>query len=140
MMKKVVAIFLVMLMMTAMIRVVVAEHYCHGSLAASKISLSGKTASCGMEDDVTAFPFSGIQIRNHCCEDIVHYYGIYTTYTPSFSFISDSFQNIIQLFAAPVGLQVNPYSFRKILYTCSGPPDELMSTRVDLSDICVFRI
>jgi len=118
----------------------VATHYCHGNVVASKISLSGKLASCGMEGGENDNPFTGTHITTHCCDDVVTYYGIDTYYTPSFSVITTSFQHNFQVFSIPAGLPVNCSAVLKSFYTNVSPPGTLMSTNVDLSDICVFRI
>jgi hypothetical protein len=93
-----------------------------------------------MEDTELYNPLSGAQFISHCCDDVVIYYGIDSSYTPSFSFIPDSYQNNIQVYSYLAGLPVNSVSFTKPIYTSAGPPDELMSTSVDLSEICIFRI
>lgn len=139
-MKKVFSISLVLLMLTAMLHLSVATHYCGGKVAASKISLSGKPASCGMEGEEKDMPLPGTNLISHCCDDVVTFYGIDSNYTPSFSFVPDSYQNNFQVFAIPVGLSANSYKGLNSLYTSVSPPDELMSTSVDLSYICVFRI
>ncbi len=139
-MKKSLAILVSLLMIAAMSHFVVAEHYCQGSLAASKISLSGETASCGMEGHKTSSGLAGTYFSSYCCDDVVHYYGIFAKYTPSFSCVPDSFRQLVQVFTAPAGLPVNSPTDKKVPYTSAGPPDELMSTSVDLPEICVFRI
>jgi len=42
--------------LTAILHLSVATHYCGGKIVASQISLSGKLASCGMEDDKSDSP------------------------------------------------------------------------------------
>ena len=139
-MKKVFSISLVLLMLTAMLHLSVATHYCGGNLAASKVSLSGKLASCGMEGTEKDLPLPGTYLNKHCCDDLIAYYGIDSYYTPSFFAISDSFQHNFQVLIIPVDLPVLSSEILKSLYTNVSPPGALMSTNVDLSDICVFRI
>ena len=118
----------------------VATHYCRGNVAASIISLSGKHASCGMESDMDESPLSGSQIKSNCCDDVVVFYAIDDNFTPSSLFITDSYQHNFQVYNIPAELPVKFLAFNKSFYTNASPPYVLMSTNVDLSNICVFRI
>ena len=139
-MKRGVSIVLVLFMLTAMFHITVAMHFCGGEVAASKISISGKLASCGMEGPEMGLPLSGTYFTRHCCEDVVTFYGIDNNYTPSYSFVPESFQYNFQVLAIPVWLSANPDADIFSLYSSVRPPGALMSTNVDLSGICVFRI
>ena len=139
-MKKGFSIFLSVLMLTAMLHFTIATHFCGGRVAASKVSLSGKLASCGMECSEKDFPLPGTHFITHCCEDIVAFCGIDSNYTPTYSFVPESYQYNFQILAIPVAFSVNSYTGLIPLYTNVSPPDELLSTNVDHSDICVFRI
>jgi len=139
-MKKAGSILFSLLMLAVMFHVSVATHYCHGNLAGSKISLSGELASCGMEGDGENLPLPLTQLESHCCDDVVVVYGINNIYIPSFSAITDSYQDNYKIFSFPLELPVNSVKVFQSLYTSVSPPDELLSTSVDLSDICVFRI
>ncbi|MFA5820082.1 MAG: hypothetical protein WC854_12495 [Bacteroidales bacterium] len=138
--KKIFSISFVLLMLTAMLHLSVATHYCGGKITASKISLSGKPATCGMEEEEKDFPLSGTHISSHCCDDAMVFYGINASYTPTFTATIDSYQHNFQAFSLSAGLPVNSSAVLQSLYTSASPPDALMSTNVDLSDICVFRI
>ena len=139
-MKKFFSISFMLLVLTAMLHLTVATHYCGGNVAALKVSLTGKLASCGMENMEKDCTSPMAHLDNQCCDDVLTLYGIDTNYTPSFSNVLKSYQNNFQVLAIPVALSVNSYSDLIPLYTNVSPPDELMSTSVDLSDICVFRI
>jgi hypothetical protein len=139
-MKKAISISLSVLMILGMAHFSVAKHYCSEMEVASKVSLSGKLASCGMEEETESCPVSGINLTSHCCDDVVSYYGINSNYTPSFSDVPEFFQYNFQVYSIPVGLPVTSADFVKTSYTSVNPPGALMSTNVDLSDICVYRI
>jgi len=139
-MKKGISILFSLLMLTAMLHLSVATHYCHGNIAASKISFTGKHASCGMETDKDGSPLTGTQIESHCCDDVVYTYCINEDYSPSSPFITDSFQHNFQVYNIPAELSGNSAPIVYSQFTSVGPPYGLLSTRVDLSDICVFRI
>src|SRR5450759_4132645 len=109
-MKKGVSISLVVLMLTAMLHLTIATHFCGGKVAASKVSLSGKLASCGMECSEKDLFIPGTHIITHCCDDVVTFCGIDSNYTPSFSFVPESYQYNFQIFAIPVALSVNSYT------------------------------
>jgi len=123
-----------------MFHITVATHFCGGEVAASLISLSGKLASCGMEGPGKELPLSGTYFTKHCCEDVVTSYGTDSNYTPSFSFIPDSYQYNFKFFSISTGYPVYASAVLKSQYTDASPPGVLMSTNVDLTGICVFRI
>ena len=139
-MKKGFSIFLSLLILTAILHISVATHYCRGENTGSRVSLTGKLADCGMEVSEKELPLTGTNFTKHCCDDVVILCGIDNNYVPSFSFLPESFQYNFQVLAIPVALSVNSYTGLIPLYTNVSPPDELLSTNVDLSDICVFRI
>ena len=140
MMKKAISISLTLLILTAVLHLTVATHYCGGEKISSVVSLTGKLANCGMESSERDLPLPGTNFTTHCCDDVVTLIGVNSIYTPSFSFIPETYQNNFQVLASPVALSVNSNTILIPLYTNVSPPDELMSTNVDLSDICVFRI
>jgi hypothetical protein len=139
-MRKGTSIVLVVLMFASMLHFSVATHYCGGQLAASKVSLTGKLASCGMESCEMKLPLPGTHFTNHCCDDFVTFFKTDSNYSPSFSFIPDSYQYNFQISCIPAESPVYSSAVVKPLYTTESPPGVLMSTHVDLSDICVFRI
>jgi hypothetical protein len=139
-MKKVVSISLAFLMLAAVLHLSVATHYCGGKIAASKISISGKLATCGMESDIIENPLLGTNLRSHCCDNVLIFYGISSNYFPSFSFIPESLQHTFPFLLTSLGLPAQSLAVLIPFYKDVSPPDALMSTNVDLSDICVFRI
>jgi len=138
--KKVISISLVFLIIAAMFHISVATHYCGGQIADSMVTLTGKLASCGMEGTEKELPFPGESFSKHCCEDVIMICETDSNYMPSFSLIPDSYRYNLQILPVLMGLSVN--SFRGLVSLCSNvsPPGALMSTDVDLSGICVFRI
>ena len=139
-MKKVFSICLTLLMLVTMLHFSVAIHYCQGKEFASNLSLTGKLASCGMEDNEKSLPLTATNFAKHCCDDVVTYIGRDNNYVPSYSFIPEFFQYSFQSFALPAGFSVNYSAYLIHSYTNESPPGTLMSTNVDLTDICVFRI
>lgn len=139
-MKKVISISLTFLVLTAMLHFSVATHYCGGKIAASKVSLSGKLASCGMEDNDNDLPLKDAHFASHCCDNVLVFYGINNIYFPSFSFFPESYHHNSQVYYKPINLINNSFDFIKSICTNESPPDPSVSNSVDLSDICIFRI
>ncbi len=139
-MKKIFSISLSLLMVVAMLHISVAIHYCGGKEVATTVSLSGRLASCGMTCSKEEIPLQGTNFSRHCCDDIVTVCGISSNYSPTYSYVPESYQYNFQVLAIsavlPAISQVDIYP----LYTNVSPPGALMSTNVDLSGICVFRI
>jgi hypothetical protein len=140
--KQLFSILTVLLVVTAMLHFSVARHYCGGELVASRISLSGALATCGMEDTGAACPYDhdGDRIESHCCDDVLTSYSIDNNYTPATKAAAGLSQGKIP---APVMLLESPVRSSFIIHkTWSdiSPPGQLMTSSVDLTHIRVFRI
>jgi hypothetical protein len=138
-MKKLLSIFFAFLILLTGVHLTFATHYCGGSFAASKISVSGELASCGMEDIEKTCSNPGNHLKSHCCDNEVSVYAIDNTYTPSFSVATDVVQNILQVFTLPVSITIHSFLPEKPLLTSVSPPGKLFTSIVNLADICVFR-
>jgi hypothetical protein len=138
-MKKVYSISLIVLTLAAMVHLSVATHYCQGKIAGTRVSLSGKTASCGMADDKNDVSPAGLSYSSHCCKNVVVAYGITCKYFPSFSSVPDTFQLLIKHFNAPDKI-VQSYLSSSTIHSDKSPPHNLFYHGVDLSDICILRI
>ncbi len=126
-------------MLASGMKVSVDRHYCGGHLADTKVSFSGKPASCGMETEET-IPSGLLSFESKCCEDQIISY------------------NIAGKFVAEQNKSMNPPSWEKIQFspgsrevlnpvyspdysgTPSMPPGDIPFTNVSLSSICVLRI
>ncbi len=139
-MKKGTSISLIILILIGILHISVANHYCGGKIAASKVSSSGLLANCGMERTDMQVPNSGINFTKRCCNDVIISYPIDSYYVPSFCSVPDSYQYKFQLLSVPVLSSFYSISNLKLPDTNVIPPRVLMSTHVDLSEICVFRI
>jgi hypothetical protein len=138
--KKGISILFAFVMIATMFHLSVATHYCGGKLAASKISLSGKLANCGMEGSENKLPLQGLNFSKHCCDDVITVCGTGCNYIPSISFIPESYQYNFAISALPAELAFKSLNDQIHSLTNVNPPGVLMSTSVDLPDICVFRI
>jgi hypothetical protein len=140
MMKKVISISLTFLLLIAVLHLSFATHYCGGTIAASKISLTGKLATCGMEDNVKDLPLTGLHLTTHCCDNILVCYGINSIFFPTFSFVQEPCQQHFQIFRIPANLPLTSIASIKSNCTILSPPGVSASNSVDLASICVFRI
>ena len=139
-MKKGFSIFLSLLMVVTMLHLSVAMHYCEGKEVAATVSISGKLASCGMKCIEEEIPLQGTNFTRHCCDNTITFCGISSNYSPTYSFVPESYQYNFQVLAIPVELSVKTQPDNNSFYSNVSPPGALMSTNVDLSNICVFRI
>lgn len=140
-MKKVFSILTVILVISAMLNISAVRHYCGGVLAASKISLSGDLASCGMEDaEKSCQPYyAGDLFQSHCCHDFITYYSL-DNYINSRPVVTETLRLPTKVlgfhFAIPVQ---SPKSISRV-FTDVSAPTLFLHTAVELNDICVFRI
>jgi hypothetical protein len=141
-MKKAVSITLSLLILAAMLHVSVVTHYCMGTEEASKISLSGKPISCGMENPESDLPLSGTHFNPQLCENVITFYAVENDYVPASFQGNESPQATSQMINFSIGTPVYSIKPIKSLYklTSTSPPGELKSTDVELSDICIYRI
>jgi hypothetical protein len=138
-MKKVASILFAFIILLAGMHITVATHYCGGVAAASKVSFSGKLASCGMEDseNTCSKPVNGLNSR--CCNDEVSVYSTDNTFAPAFPIVKIFAQKILHVFHIPASSQYHPISSSLSLFTSASPPDILLTSAVSLAGICVFR-
>jgi hypothetical protein len=139
-MKKVISISLTFLMLTALLHFSVATHYCGSTVAGSRISLSGKLATCGMESGENELPLTGLHFTRHCCDNVLLFCGINGNYFPSFSFVPESYQTNFKIFSIPADITINTSGYLRSTLTSAGPPEILTASSVDLSTICILRI
>jgi hypothetical protein len=139
-MKKVISISLTSLLLATLFHFSIATHYCGGTIAATKISLSGKLASCGMEKDEDNNPLSGTFFVSHCCDNHIAYYGVSSNYHPTFSYVPEVYRDHFKILNIPEGRTLQSAVLINSICTNISPPGESASTNVDLADICVYRI
>jgi len=130
---------LIMLILFSGITVNFATHYCGGSVAATKVSLNGELATCGMENNATDNNSTGDFYSSHCCDDVTAFYSLNCNYIPSFSFVIVlSLQNHF-LTERPVDIAFNN---TPIISSCETirPPGTNNPNSVDRPVLCVFQI
>lgn len=137
-MKKFFSISLSLFIMLSVLHISIATHYCGGAIAATKVSLSGKPASCGMEGTENTCPLNGKQVKSNCCDDNVLIIAVDNNYSPSFSEIKDITLKIFQVFDIPLN-SFQSISSANFILTSVSPPDKSSFSAVSLAEICVFR-
>jgi hypothetical protein len=86
-------------------------------------------------------PSSETSFTRHCCDNTLKFFGTDNNYLPSFQFFTaDPQQSNFQFFSMVLGYALPSEIVFRSLNTNFSPPGVLLSTQVDLSDICVFRI
>jgi hypothetical protein len=138
-MKTVLSIPLILLILFSGISVKFATHFCHGSFAATKVSLTGELATCGMETLSGNIPFDN-SFGKHCCDDITSAYSICNNYVSSSSTISYPWNKLIQIIDAPFDFIYNQLIFNIITDVIIKPPGTIYSKCVSCAALCVFRI
>jgi len=139
-MKVGISITLISLLVTGMLHISVANHYCSGNLAATRISVSGKLASCGMEISDTRSPKPGSMITGHCCDDVIVSLVTENNFVPSFNINPVNNQHKIQITDISLFCSVLSPIHKKSYITNVLPPGRKQPTYTDCSEICVFRI
>ena len=136
-MKKVFAILFACLILLSGMHFTVATHYCCGEIAATKVSLSGSMASCGMITDVPNAS-SGTSISTRCCENEVFVYAVESNYAPSV-FHANVAHTLQDTTVIPEST-FHTYDRSVAIQTNVSPPDHYATSAVSIADICVFRI
>jgi hypothetical protein len=139
-MKRIIYIPLILLILFSGINVKIASHFCGGNFSSAKVSLSGKMATCGMEEN-TRKESSRVQISRHCCDDIISSFSISENYVPSTcSHLPDPGQHINNNFIIQDEQFIsrsNPVSENPDL---RRPPGRFNPASVEQQIICIFRI
>ena len=139
-MKRALSILAVLLTVASAAHVSVATHYCHGFAVATRVSLSGEYASCGMEETESNCPVHGQYLDRHCCDNSMSFYGIDNT-TINTAFQAPEVQRAFNLYTIALSQAVSNNLFTPASeYSDTGPPLSVLIPAVDLPVICQFRL
>jgi len=139
-MKHIISISLSLLILFTGINVKIASHYCGGNFAAAKVSLTGKTASCGMEHQSNEKPAEDTFAR-HCCDDVIASVTISTNYVPSsFCYITVTGQDVNNTFITQDQLTIVQPVIISAISGSKRPPGGFSPSDVKQQVICIFRI
>lgn len=137
-MKKYIVIIIALLLLVSKMHLSMATHICGGKVAATKWSLSGKTATCGMTEQKQACT-NHQNVTSSCCKDIISSYEVDTTYEKSSTSISNPIKAVPVFYNPLVCRYISPQGLSSLSHFLP-PPNPLSTSRVSLSKICVFRI
>jgi hypothetical protein len=138
-MRKGITILFILVMMLSGAHLTVAKHFCGGKVAATKISLSGKLATCGMEGTGGTCPSSGSNLNTHCCNNQVATFGMINIFTAPVSVQSEKSEIIPHIFYLPVARSFYHNQVNNRSFTDAGPPGEFTASAVNLINICISR-
>ncbi len=140
-MKNILSISFALLILLSGMNLSFSTHFCHHKLSASKISFSGKVASCGMETDLAdSYQANGFHFDSDCCSTNISRLIVDHNYSPSFFNFKYFGHQLLQVLAVPESLTNYSYTILNSLHTTVLPPGILKAGNVSLPNICVFRI
>lgn len=137
-MKKVFSILTAILILVSGITVSVDKHYCGGELAGTKLSLSGKLATCGMEETDHQCPLHH-SVSKKCCDDHLSLYRITGNYLPEYNILSSNITGR-DIPSAPQCAYLLSAPEPATLCAFELPPGCKLRQAPSLSQICVYRI
>lgn len=138
-MKKVFSIFFAAVILLSGMHLSLATHFCGGQVADTKWSITGKTATCGMEETPQACPMHK-GFDSNCCQNKVDNFVVDNNYSPSTFHSNVTIQKVLLNFILPLNLSAHTTKFYFSSIVNLHPPDKPSFNEVYLSKICVFRI
>lgn len=138
-MKKLFSIPFALLILLAGMHLSISTHICGKEVAAVKWSFSGKEATCGMETDAQTCP-KPAGIHSNCCHNEIAVYSVDNNYVPSSLEFKKVINTLLLVFFIPADLTSHSFIASSTVSTNVSPPDQALTSDVNLADICVFRI
>jgi len=139
-MKKFFAIPVSLLILLSGMHITIATHFCGGEIAATKVSITGKEASCGMISDEKSNTSAETILASNCCENKISVYSVDNNYAPSAFQFKEITHPVLQVFFIPEGFAFRSSFPLLTTLTNVSPPDNYLASAVSMADICVFRI
>lgn len=118
----------------------VSRHYCGGEITASRVSVWGNVASCGMEETTDTCTQPGRHFEEHCCNNTISVYEVDPNYSPAFSGFKTITQPVLQVFTIPENSVLQSIDTLPPIEAHTGPPGPRLVNAVSLPKICIFRI
>jgi hypothetical protein len=137
-MRKLLSIPLFVLILFSGVTVNFSTHYCGGSVAATKVSLNGELATCGMESKNDNKSKEDLY-SNHCCDDVTASYSLSCNYIPSFHFNNNLFPQINFVTEIPAHNKILD-NLKISSFETIRPPGTYYPNSVDRQVLCVFLI
>lgn len=137
-MKKLLTIIIAAILFASGMQVSLDRHYCGGNLIDVRISVTGKLASCGMEQPESTCPDHPI-IDNKCCEDQISFYSLNSNFFPEYFKLSHPFSER-DILPIHIGNLITGNSLNTDSVNWELPPGDNLKSSLTQSEICVFRI
>jgi hypothetical protein len=139
-MKRFISLPLLVLILFTGIKIDIASHYCGGRLAATKVSLIGKRATCGMEEHSVANTPNGL-ITKHCCDNVFFSVSLGINYVPSANLsVPDNAPEFNHFYIAPEVSIRDHGQLLSCLFCIIKPPGNFVPNDVEQQSICIYRI
>jgi hypothetical protein len=139
-MKKISTIAVALLLLLSGMHITIATHFCGGELAATRVSVTGIVASCGMVHDEISNTSAETSFKSNCCENESDVYAVDEDYSTSEFHFKKIAQVILQIFYVPKGFLYHSNILQYTFLANASPPISIMANAVSMADICVFRI
>ena len=138
-MKKLLSISFALLILLSGMHISIATHFCGDRISATKLSVSGELASCGMEGSIDKCSVPVKLKGTGCCKDKLAAFVVDNNYNPTFSEFKAFSQNLLQVFILPAFLSNQSQTSLNLICTNVSPPGHYQVSDVSLPYICVFR-
>ena len=138
-MKKLLAISFALLILLSGMHISIATHFCGDRISATKLSVSGELASCGMEGSIDKCSVAVKLKGTSCCKDKLAAFVVDNNYNPTLSEFKAFSQNLLQVFILPAFLSNQSQTSLNLICTNVSPPGHYQVSDVSLPSICVFR-
>ncbi len=137
-MRSLLAIPLILMVSFTGIRIDYSAHLCGGIQVASVLSLSGKSASCGMEDFRSEAPAEPV-LKNHCCDNVGFSFAFSNKYVPPSPIVTDGNHNSLcnGILCLPGMALTSNYI---PVATNIRPPGGCHPNSVAIESLCILRI
>lgn len=137
-MKKVLRIMVAGIMLFSGMHISLDRHYCGGNLVNIRLSFTGKSASCGMEETGYACEVS-YGFNRKCCEDKASFLGSDSEYLPEYAQViyqpgNKTITGTLFTYSSP-GQADNSTQDQWVL-----PPGKSHRSGKSHTELCVFRI
>lgn len=136
-MKRLFAILFAMLIILSGMHLTLAVHLCGGEISDTKLSIARENASCGMCGEETN---NNTLEAEGCCDEEIYPYAVDTNYSPSFSKVNETAQQLLPVFLIPAFIGLISDNSNSYVNTNARPPGEFLASAVSLPGICVFLI
>ena len=137
--RKILAIPLIVLILFSGISIKFATHYCQGSVFATRVSLTGQLATCGMEHHED-HNLSQESITSECCDDVLSAYTLSNNYLGSTFHIDNPNLTGTYFVFMPFHTEVVAPITHVPSYSNIRPPGMNDLYTPAIQTLCVFRI